>query len=165
MVFVGGPDELIEYNYSTETIGGYPSERIAPGKRQMVRDSPVMPVLPTTLAAILKLYVTRLTVFDLQREYRRNACAVDDDGGLQSEVLLSFVIVFDDMSAQGELEGTAGGSTFSAYDRLVIATALRWLSKTAPTSGCNVSHLLWSFVGLTHSCPAASNMVKRKVEL
>lgn len=73
--------------------------------------------------------------FEVERDYRRNHGIIDDDADQPADVPAAVLADLYDFFAQEALSDGDRGSSSTADDNSVIATALARLPKRAPTSG------------------------------
>lgn len=110
-------------------------------KGQTIYDGPVLPEMAPAIDVQWISGTTCQTIFGVQGNDKRYFGVVDDADFL-SEVPAEVVENIDDIFSQKALWKSGGGLFFSATACLVIARALQWLSKNAPTLGIALANLV-----------------------
>lgn len=140
----GDPDDFLANDFPTSTMRDNSADSLAPVKRQKVDDGPVRPVLAPAADVEWLAGVTRKTIANVKRDYRRYLKVVEDHCDLQYDVLAILLDGPDDIFAQKAFSENGGSSSFMTCDCSVIATALERLPDTAPTSDSELSNVVQS---------------------
>lgn len=93
----GGTGDFVAYNFAMGTLQGYPAVRIAPVWRQKVYYGPVVPVVAPSVDVNWLSVVARRTFFEVEHDYRRYICIIDDDSSPPGDVPAKVVDDLDDV--------------------------------------------------------------------
>lgn len=111
----GRSDDHFAYDIATGTVQDHPAEKIPPVKRQKIDDRPFVPVMAPAVDVDDLPGVSRKTVSEVQRDYRRYPGIIGDVSRQPAAVPVDMVDDPDDAFAQEALwEGyclTARGKT------------------------------------------------------
>lgn len=99
----GGSDDFFLYEYATGTIQGLPAERTVPMKCQKVYDGPVRPESAPAVDVNWLSDVACKTIFEVNRDCRRNGGVSDGDEGTPDAVPAYIVHEVDYVFAQRAL--------------------------------------------------------------
>lgn len=123
-------------------MSGYPTEIPAVMQLEKIEDG--LTLLEMALFGDVQWLpvMTRETMFNVERDYRRYLDAVVHDGGFHKEVSAKSFEKINKVFAQLEIYETSEGSLLSVKGHLAIAAALQWLSKLVQSSGIKLPALL-----------------------
>lgn len=127
-------DDSLVYDFATDTVQGFPVEKIAPVKRHKVDDGPMVHVVGPVVDVNWLRGVACRTFSEFERDFRSYRVIVAVDARQPADDPVEVVEDLDEVFVQEALWKEDGGSSFTGDDRPVTTTALTCLSKAAPTS-------------------------------
>lgn len=156
--------DSLSYYFATRTVQGYPAERIGPVKSQKAGDGPEVPVLTTAVGVNWLPGVVCKSLSVVERDYRLYRGVIDGDERQPANLPADVAEALDSILPQETVWEGNGGSSFTADDRLVIATSLERLAETVPTLDSEFSDLALGLFDEVESFVAATAKVEEDVE-
>lgn len=151
---------ISSYDFATGISQCYPAERIAPVERQTVDDGPTVPVMTPAIDVDWLPGIARKIISKADRDYQHYSGATDHDAGQPADVPADAVY---NVMRRGHFGGDDGSSS-TADNPSVIATAFSWLSKTVSTSGSELVELKGGLVDNVKAPQTATAKLKKEIK-
>lgn len=163
-VSLRGSAYFLAYDFTTASRRVYFAEQLAPEKREIVDDNPVVPVVAPDADVNSVPGVTCKTISSAARYYKGYRKVVDDDDDLPDDVPADVFHDIDNIFMQDTFQETGARFFFTAGDCQMIITALIRLSNRVPISGSELAELAQILVGEVEKCFEATRKAKKKIQ-